>query len=404
MPPRRLHPVGGGFPGAEPPAPPSAYRVRVRTLFLADHDFATRERAMLRRLEVGLLDEGVRLVEALPLDAPDLEGNPLVPTIPYRPSGIRLMRAPRVRQMVQMLQEVEPALAPTDDAEDLLDVIHVWGSGAWPTALDLAEATGAAVAFECWSAAAVRAIRATERRAPSLRGCWLAPNAALRVAADRLASAWPVYLARWGVHSGELTATRPAGPHPPGLVILGAGHDAADHAPVLEAIEAIARDHPDLLAFVDAPIIDRNPSLWKQADRLGLLERLSVIPDMESLRDVILQADVLLLPEAHGEARSVILDAMVARTVIVARADPLIEAFAAPDIAVLVEGPTRGAWVKALRRVLEDAEAARRITERARERILRDRPVHKQVEAILTAHNLLTTEGSIAFPDASRGS
>jgi hypothetical protein len=376
----------------------------VRTLFLADLDFATRERAMLRRLQIGLLDEGIRLIEAMPLDAPDLEGNPLVPTIVYREGGSRLTRSHRVRQIVQALQDIEPALAPSDAPDDLLDTIHVWGSGAWTLGLDLAEATGAAVAIECWSAEAVRFVRSTERRTPGTRGLWLAPNAALRIAAERQASAWPVHLARWGVHTGEPAATHPAGPHTPGIVILGAGHDASDHACVLEALAGVASDHPDLLAFIDAPIIDRRPALWRLAEKLGLLERLSVIPDMESLRDVILQADLLLLPEAHGEARSVILDAMVARTLIIARADPLIEAFAAPNIALLVEGPTRGAWDKALRRALDDPDEARAIVDRAHERILDDRPVHKQVEAIITAHNLLTSDDSIAFPDASRGS
>ena len=42
----------------------------MRVLILADGLFATRERALLSRLEVGLADEGVRVVQATPEDVP----------------------------------------------------------------------------------------------------------------------------------------------------------------------------------------------------------------------------------------------------------------------------------------------------------------------------------------------
>ena len=38
----------------------------MRVLLLADRSFATREHAMLRRLEIGLIDEGLRVVRANP--------------------------------------------------------------------------------------------------------------------------------------------------------------------------------------------------------------------------------------------------------------------------------------------------------------------------------------------------
>ncbi len=38
----------------------------MRILIIADESFASRERAMLSRLEVGLADEGVRVVHVIP--------------------------------------------------------------------------------------------------------------------------------------------------------------------------------------------------------------------------------------------------------------------------------------------------------------------------------------------------
>ena len=55
----------------------------MRALILADRSFAARERDMLTRVQVGLIDEGVRVVEAIPSDVADPDANPLIPTIPY---------------------------------------------------------------------------------------------------------------------------------------------------------------------------------------------------------------------------------------------------------------------------------------------------------------------------------
>jgi hypothetical protein len=84
--------------------------------------------------------------------------------------------------------------------------------------------------------------------------------------------------------------------------------------------------------------------------------------------------------------------------VVAARADPYVEVTASPGIALLVEGVTEGAWLDALRKVISDAVEMRRIAALARERVVKDRPVHRQVDAILAAYSEAADNAPIAFP------
>ena len=84
----------------------------MRALILADRSFAARERDLLTRVQVGLIDEGIRVVEALPADLADPDANPLIPTIPYSDHVALLASRARTRRLIRGLQSVDPPLAP----------------------------------------------------------------------------------------------------------------------------------------------------------------------------------------------------------------------------------------------------------------------------------------------------
>ena len=60
----------------------------LRVLMMADRSFARREHAMLRRLEVGLIDEGVRVLRATPAGSPEEPTTGLAGTVSYDDRGL----------------------------------------------------------------------------------------------------------------------------------------------------------------------------------------------------------------------------------------------------------------------------------------------------------------------------
>lgn len=368
---------------------------------MVDRSFATREHAMLRRVEVGLMDEAVRVVRAVPDDVADPGEESLAPTVRYHDANWRFVNKAHSKRLLRELQLIEPSLASESEG-DLLDVVHAWGDDCWDMAIDLAGATGAILAIELWCHDCTRKIRAIERRAASvneaMRGVWLAPNERLRSAAEQQEPAWPVRAAHWGIYAEEHDVHRRRPGAPIGISIVSSGREEPAIRPVLDALAACVRVEENLLIFLDDAAVETHPGVWKHAERLGLLDHLSVIADMESRRELVLETDVLVLPEALGEVRSIVLDAMASGVVVVARDDPYIEVTSLPDLALLVDAPTEEAWLDALRRVTSDPDEMARIGTRARERVIADRPAHRQVDAILGAYRELTDNPSIAFP------
>ena len=368
---------------------------------MVDRSFATREHAMLRRVEVGLMDEAVRVVRAVPDDVEDPGRSSLAPTVLYHDANWRFINKAHAKRLLREVQLIEPSLAGESES-DLLDVVHAWGDACWDMAIDMAADTGAALAIELWSHASTKRIRTIERRAAAraetIRGMWLAPNERLRAAAEEQKPTWPVRAAHWGIYADEHDPHRRRPGAPIGISIVCSGRDEAAIKPVLDALAACVRLEENILIFLDDAAVESQPGVWKHAERLGMLDHLSIIADMESRRELVLETDVLVLPDALGEVRSIVLDAMASGVAVVAQADPYIEVTAKPGLAIVVDAPTEQSWLEALRRVTSDPDETARIGTRARERVIAERPAHRQVDAILAAYRELTDNPSIAFP------
>ncbi len=379
----------------------------MRVLILADRSFAARERDLLTRVQVGLIDEGIRVVEALPAELADPDANPLIPTIPYSDQVALLASRARTKRLIRGLQAIDPPLAPANAPFGLLDVIHVFGESAWPLALSVAEITGASLALECASGQALRSVIALEKTVAAFEspvpGAWLGANEPLALALEALRPKWPIVRAPWGTHERD----RPQCVRPPGtplsISIVASGDDPASIHGLLAALAGCAHLPPEAMLFLDAIAFERHPSLWRRARDLNLLERLSLIDCMEARRDLVLQTDVLAIPEATGQSRSIILDAMISKLAILARADPLIESTSVSDIAVLSPIGTVDAWSDALTRLLANPEYRVGLGRAAQAYVLKQRPVHKQVEAILGVYQLLHEPDPLRHPSAAKG-
>ncbi len=362
----------------------------MRVMLLADRSFATREHAMLARLQVGLADEGCRVVRAFPGDDESQADDALGPLIFYddRPS-----LAPTSIRAGSLLQKASKfGLNPTGHDDRPIDIIHTFGDGAWRLARSLAAASGASLAIEVWSHDALTAahrLDAAHKRDDQLprdRFLWLAPDAHMESAIRTSMPSASIRLAPWGVHvPGQVVAFSRA-EQSISAAVIGSGKQGGACSALLTALAQLTSICPQLFVFIDDAYVHAHHGLWKTIENSGLVKRLSVIENLEGRREPVLHADLLLQPETHGGHRTIVLDALAAGMAVVARKDDEIEALGA-DRAVLVESGAAVAWESALRDLFSDLSAARRIGMAGREFIRGERLASAHLRAVLNAYS-----------------
>lgn len=352
----------------------------MRVVILADEFFASRERAMLERLEVGLADEGVRLVHALPETLPESgQGRVFLRTVRYSPKTLAITRGLAVARLARDIEGVER------EEGGGLDIIHVFGGSAWELGRDLAEELGSGLALEVWRSGLVsrcRELSAREGERPLL----LAPDPAIERALQRAApTGSTVRLAAWGVHaSSDPREVLPAD-RAPSAMIVGSGRDVTAFQAALRGIAQTAKARPDLLIFCDAKAA-RRAELWPLARRLGILHQLSLIDELEGRRDLLLQGDILVQPDSHGESRSTVLEAMASGLIVAAAADSMVSVLQDGRTARLVPSGDEGAWARVINEILADPARSRGLTQSALEFVRTERRASDQVRAVLSAY------------------
>lgn len=372
----------------------------MRALLLADESFAWRERLMLTRLEVGLADIGVAVTRADPEreDRPQPTGSGLTSSsITYRRIGVINSPRSQANALFDQLMALKPSVEDSP-----IDVVHAFGDACWPLAVELARQLEACCALELWSNHSVKEISRIERRAEraGVQLLWLAPDDPIRESAIALGCKAPCRVARWGVHTpdakrrwAETSANR-------SVAILSSGGDSA---PILAALDGLSRHirfARGTLVFLDASAVGDHDRVWRRAEALGLLENLSVIPDMEARRELVLRCDALLLPEARGEHRTLILDAMASGMVLVARRDPHVAVLDDPAVAALVEDDDPQSWENALRGVMSSPEQAQGLIDSARDFVKAQRRASDHAQSLYDAMDWLISHDSISIRDA----
>ncbi len=355
----------------------------MRAVIVVDRAFGKSEAAMLTRLEIGLADEGYRVVHAAPVAT--MSGEPsgvFSVSVGYVDTGLPFTLKSRVAALVETLA----ALAEKQGDRGPVNVVHACGRGAWTVGLELARQTGAAAVLELERAsqlgAAAAAVPADSTVSPRPAPLFSVPDEHLREELLRRVPRARACLARWGVHV-------PAARHPstgaPAVVMLAERGDSRAAIAVLEALASIARDAPGLMLFLE--VADgRTAPLWRAARRLGLLERLSMVPELEGRREPALQMDALLLPDSSGVSHSLVLDSMACGLSVLASPDPLVETLIDGKTARLVESPTKAEWELAIRQTVLDSQAWSLLGAKAREYVRANRPVSGHIGSVLEAY------------------
>jgi len=363
----------------------------MRVLILTDDSFAARERSMLSRLEVGLADDGVRVVHAVPGKAAAWHQSEVFSQFfTYESKGSIVSRGWRVRQAVRSLED----LAGGDGRPT--DIIHCFGQGCWGFASELARLTGASLAVELWCASllgqSARVRPTTGAHAP----IYFASDAALERAIRTQDPNLPVRLTPWGVHTPGQPLDILPNDKTISVMICGSGKDPVAMTAAIEGLAAAASRHPELMAFADASTI-RAADAWANVRKAGLLGRFTLIPDMEARRELALRGDILLVPEARGEQRSLILDGMAHGMLVIAGTDPLNSALTDGRTARLVDKPTSDRWAAAIGWALDDRVQARTLAYGGREHVRLHRRASAHVASVVDAYEWMTAGETIPF-------
>lgn len=364
----------------------------MRVVIVADRLFASRERELLSRLEIGLADEGVRVIQALPAEwaaqsttAGQMSGL-CAPVVTFASTGLPFTTGLRARRLAERLEEIDSG---ADDSP--VDIVHVFGGSLWAFGAALAEACGAGLALETWRAGLIE--RATNPISTLLKDVlFIAPDPAIERALRQ--RGLPTRLALWGVHAGDPPAPKLVAGRAPTIMLIGAGNDPRAMRAALEGIGGCVRRQPDLLVFVDA-LAARRANLYDLAVRLGMLPNLTLIEEIESRRDLLVQGDILVLCEGNGEQRTIVLDAMTHSMVVLSVEDRFCEMLRDGTTARLVKNPSGESWAAALGALLDDPASARRLGESAREYIAKHRRASDHVRSVLEAYSWLRQDRSV---------
>lgn len=376
----------------------------MRILILADDVFACREQALLSRIEVGLADEGLRVAHGIPRGAAAYAPGEMISKVVFYPDRIWPFALPAAAR--KLIRSYE-ALSPEDDASTI-DLVHVFGGAAWGLGVEVARQVGAGLALEIWRAGLVDRARSLAgqlltvkpRTAAPPRLLFFAPEPSIEKRLIASVRAGTVRCVPWGVYAADEARELLPANHAPSAMVVGTGRDSRAFHAALEGLASACRATPELIIFCDAQAA-RRAELHRLARKLGILDRLSLIDELEGRRDLVVEGDILIQPEASGEARTVTLDAMAHGMIVVATPDPAVTALSRPDLAHLVPRQDSASWAAAIQRALQDRAASEVMTQSAAAFIRENHRVGRHIRGIHEGYEALLGSRAMAFPTAN---
>lgn len=365
----------------------------MRVVILADRKFAGRERSMLARLQVGLADEGVRVVQALPNGVEPTSSGMLSEVVRFEETGMPLSVGWRARAVAKSILD-----APKGSQTEPPGVVHAFGGAVWGFGLALAERLEAALVVEAWRAGLTGPAQRLLARARDRAGLMaLCPDRAIADQLRRDVPDMPVRYSPWGVYTSDRTREVLRSGAAWSIMVAGAGLDKSAFGAAFEAIADVVRSRPDALVFVDA-VAARRTDLWSYAAKLGVRERVSLVDEMDANRDLVLRGDVLVLPEARGEQRTLVLEAMGGGMPVVAAHDPGNTSLIDGRTALLAPPGDRNAWTQRLEAVLGNPELRAALVASARQAIAEEHRPSRQVGGVIEAYEAAAGKQPIPFP------
>lgn len=360
----------------------------MRAVILADASFASRERGMLSRLEVGLADEGVRVVHAIPRSASAwAPAGVFTQTALYDERFGSLGRRWRLARLVEVLEELAEGQRPAD-------VVHVFGRGAWPLGLDLADELQTPLMLEIGDEAGARAAASLSREGDAGLVA-LACDEALAETVRLSGFPGPVRTVPWGVHAASEPGAILEEGRSLSMLMAGSGADPGSIEAMLEGFSAAAHRLGECMLFASSEAI-LAARLWPRVQALGLAGRVTLMPDMEARRELTVRGDVLILPERTQERRSLTLDAMGHGMLMLARRESTF-GDVSEDAGILVDHGEATEWRDALCALVDKREECRARARVGWEHVRAEHRASTQVAGILAAYESSASPGTLPF-------
>ncbi|MEM9084066.1 MAG: glycosyltransferase, partial [Planctomycetota bacterium] len=190
------------------------------------------------------------------------------------------------------------------------------------------------------------------------------------------------------------------GDNPVTVVVLSSESGVPEFMALLEALALLVAEERSLMAFVSEAAFRSERRSWKTVVRLDLASRICITPDVESRRDLVLSADMAILPDHSGRHRSIALDAMAAGIPLVASPDPAV-GWLNPSTCKLIAQASVQGWADAIRELIRSEREAEMLGLSARDHIRAYHLSSTHLHSLIAHYRaLVETQSPIAFEQA----
>ena len=302
-----------------------------------------------------------------------------------------------VRRTRRRRYAVLSELARTLDREPI-DVLYAIGHNAWPVAFEFASICECPLMLDIWNAPLVKKV--PRGRAPEALAALVASTPAIAAALRQRVDPNLVNVVPFGVElPTEPRTVLPDDDDMKSLAILCNCTDMKAYRATLNATRELLEASPNLQVFLEL----RGPhqhDVWRLAQKLDLLDRISSLNDGAMFRPLLRHCDVIAVPERLGRVRSLVYEAMAAGIPTVIGDDPWIDLKALePHDQPAVRTSNRAEnWIESLTSVLESPARARHIGAVGRDWIRCHHTVDRQVSDLLATAEGVLRGGAYAFP------
>jgi len=308
-------------------------------VMIMSKDRLDQEHAMLNRIVVGLANDGHQIIRIVPV-TPNENTSPYEKAVSLAkristPMPVSwLLRKTRREDIAQRLERID------------VDVILAFGKEAKQVALDISPHIDAPVLKEVITMHEAKRVRKS-----SAIWRWLAATPTIertiarRVGEQRTAFV-PIAAATSHISNSSHTTSNRC------VSIL----DAAANPKATRLILETVKSFQDIHLFLELTGRHQH-TIWKFVQQLEMLDRVTCLRDMASLRSLIVETDLLILPSSTMPVRTIFLEAMLASIPIVATHIEGFDMLIDEETALI----TNGSWNESIKQTLEDAHFANRI-------------------------------------------
>lgn len=354
---------------------------------IVDEERLFAEQAMLNRLCIGLMTEGVRVTRIVP-------DRPLPPDVhagEQRVALARRMEAPM--RVLPWMRRSRSARLMEQFGSAPPDVLYAVGDQAWWLGIDLGQAISRPVLLDVWSTRQIRRALWPGRESP-IAGYVACSGALARHLGQRI-DAGLVSLVPMGVSLPSKDRERAGSAEQmPSIAVIGRGSDVRAYESLFNGLNLTLRHGLSAQIFLELSGSHEH-EIWRLAERSDLLDSVSAIGEASLYRSLLTRCDALVMPEANGELRSILLEAMALGITIIAREDPALDVLVDNQTALLVRSGESEEWSRQLRAALTQPVQAAHLGEGARRLVAAHHRSSEQVSRLIQTLERAQTGGSL---------